>query len=140
MAVTYTQYYNLGKQLDTSDKFLMSVITDNMDIIDTTMKDNEVDIAQNKSLIAALTDTIEPLLTAIKSVTITDSILADITYGVLAGVIDSTIHGTANTYGVVRCYTLNKTSGAEVYMQIAEFVDGTKKTRYYSSAAWSAWA
>lgn len=38
MAVTYTQYYNLGKQLDTSDKFLMSVITDNMDIIDTTMK------------------------------------------------------------------------------------------------------
>lgn len=53
MAVTYTQYYNLGKQLDTSDKFLMSVITDNMDIIDTTMKDNAVDIAQNTSLIAA---------------------------------------------------------------------------------------
>ena len=39
MATSYTQYYNLGKQTDHSDKFSMSVITDNMDKIDTALHD-----------------------------------------------------------------------------------------------------
>ena len=38
MATTYTPNYHLGKQEDRSDKFLMSVITDNMDIIDEQLK------------------------------------------------------------------------------------------------------
>ena len=34
MATTYTLNYHLGKQEDRSDKFVMKIITDNMDIID----------------------------------------------------------------------------------------------------------
>lgn len=41
MSTTYTTNYHLGKQTDTSDNFDMSVITDNMDIIDTQMKSND---------------------------------------------------------------------------------------------------
>jgi hypothetical protein len=37
MSTTYTTNYHLGKQEDTSDNFNMSVITDNMDIIDTAL-------------------------------------------------------------------------------------------------------
>lgn len=44
MSTTYTTNYHLGKQTDTSDNFDMSVITDNMDIIDTQMKSNETNI------------------------------------------------------------------------------------------------
>lgn len=44
MSTTYTTNYHLGKQTDTSDNFDMSVITDNMDIIDTQMKSNENNI------------------------------------------------------------------------------------------------
>lgn len=139
MATTYTEYYNLGKQEDTSDKFDMSVITDNMDIIDTTMKNNEMNIATNTSSIAGLLDAIEPVLPDISSTKITNTSLVDVTSAIITGTIDSSIHGTSDTYGVVRAYTLNKTSGSEVYMQIAEFIDGTRKTRSYSSGTWSAW-
>lgn len=38
MATTYTLNYHLGKQEDRSDKFVMKVITDNMDIIDEQLK------------------------------------------------------------------------------------------------------
>ena len=38
MAITYTPNYHLGKQEDRSDKFLMQVITENMDIIDEQLK------------------------------------------------------------------------------------------------------
>lgn len=38
MATTYTPNYHLGKQEDRSDKFLMQVITENMDIIDEQLK------------------------------------------------------------------------------------------------------
>lgn len=40
MSTTYTTNYHLGKQTDTSDNFDMSVITDNMDTIDTVLKDH----------------------------------------------------------------------------------------------------
>lgn len=125
MATTYTEYYHLGKQEDTSDKFLMSVITDDMDAIDTALHDNAVAIAT--------------VQTDISSTTITETVLEDVTDAVLAGTIDSSIHGTSDTPGVVRAYTLNKASGSEVYMQIAEFIDGTRKTRSYSSGAWGSW-
>lgn len=38
MATTYTPNYHLGKQEDRSDKFVMKIITDNMDIIDEQLK------------------------------------------------------------------------------------------------------
>lgn len=45
MSTTYTTNYHLGKQTDSSDNFDMSVITDNMDIIDAQMKSNENNIS-----------------------------------------------------------------------------------------------
>jgi hypothetical protein len=44
MSTTYTTNYRLGKQTDTSDNFNMSVITDNMDTIDSVLKTNENNI------------------------------------------------------------------------------------------------
>ena len=40
MSTTYTTNYHLGKQEDTSDNFNMSVITDNMDTIDSVLGSN----------------------------------------------------------------------------------------------------
>lgn len=37
MGITYTPHYNLGKQCDDMDRWLMSVITDNMDKVDTAL-------------------------------------------------------------------------------------------------------
>lgn len=45
MSTTYTTNYRLGKQTDTSDTFDMSVITDNMDVIDTQMKADEINLS-----------------------------------------------------------------------------------------------
>ena len=45
MATTYTPNYNLGKQTNANDTFDMSVITDNMDKIDTAMNDNKTNIS-----------------------------------------------------------------------------------------------
>lgn len=44
MSTTYTTNYHLGKQTDTSDNFDMSVITDNMDIIDTQLNNNKTEV------------------------------------------------------------------------------------------------
>lgn len=86
-------------------------------------------------------DSIENKVVPAISESIIDNTLLDIITdsAVMTGTIDATIHGTANTYGVIRAYILDDTENAEVYMQIAEFVDGTKKTRYYSSSTWSVW-
>ena len=43
MAITYTSNYNLGKQEDKNDTFLMSVITDNADKIDAALSNHEMD-------------------------------------------------------------------------------------------------
>ena len=43
MATTYTSNYNLGKQEDKNDTFLMSVITDNADKIDAALSNHEID-------------------------------------------------------------------------------------------------
>jgi len=45
MATTYTPNYHLGKQTGENDTFDMSVITDNMDTIDSAMKANENNIS-----------------------------------------------------------------------------------------------
>lgn len=47
MATTYTPNFNLGKQEDFLDKFDMSVITRNMDIIDKALADNVTAIEEN---------------------------------------------------------------------------------------------
>lgn len=54
MSTTYTTNYHLGKQTDTSDTFDMSVITDNMDIIDTQMKSNKNNILSIQSNVESI--------------------------------------------------------------------------------------
>lgn len=138
MATTYTTHYSLGKQEDTADKFDMSVITSDMDSIDTILynKQDVLTTAQQNAVDSGITadilSTIKP--TKVTS-TITSLYLEDITTAVLVGTIDSAIHGTDDTFGVVRsyAYTNNK------IIQIAEFCDGGRKTRYLEGGIWSNW-
>ena len=58
MAVTYTPNYNLGKQEDHTDKFDMSVITENMDKLDTALADTDSTV----SSLDAKTDSISAKL------------------------------------------------------------------------------
>lgn len=51
MATTYTDNYNLGMQEDSSDKFSMKVITDNMKIIDQALSE-KADAVETLSLSA----------------------------------------------------------------------------------------
>lgn len=123
MATTYTPNYNLGKQEDYSDKFDMSVITDDMDIIDTQMK-------ANADAAAAVTP-------KVKSTAIDNAALALVFNGTVTGSIATEITGgSAATYGVVRAYMVSDTDA----MQICETIDGSRLTRYYTSNAWGSWS
>lgn len=53
MSTTYTPHYNLGKQEDHADKFDMSVITENMDKLDTALYEQAEDIAEADTAEAA---------------------------------------------------------------------------------------
>ncbi len=55
MSVTYTENYNLGKQENHSDKFDMTVITENMDKIDTAMAEQKAEIAATSEALASET-------------------------------------------------------------------------------------
>lgn len=123
MATTYTTNYNLGKQTDTADKFDMSVITDNADKIDAALHGLDEDIT-------AVTP-------ATASATITTSSLAAFYDGTITGELDVDITGGAAAMGgVVRAYKYSDTDS----IQIAEAIDGTRVTRYYTSSTWSSWA
>ena len=123
MATTYTTYYNLGKQADTSDKFDMSVITDNADKIDTAMN--------------GLSNSIIAVTPSASTTTITTASLAEFYTGTIAGELDTDITGGAAAMGgVVRAYKYSSTDA----IQIAEAIDGTRVTRYYSGSAWSSWS
>ena len=68
--------------------------------------------------------------------TITNSTLSSFYKGVMAGPLSTEITGGASeVYGIVRAYKL----GANRYMQIAEAVDGTRKTREYDAPSWGSW-
>ncbi|MBR4627793.1 MAG: hypothetical protein IKO47_08860 [Ruminococcus sp.] len=112
MATTYTDNFHLGMQENTADKFKMSVITDNMKIID-----------------AALGKSVPSTTETISSETI-----AEMFEGVRCGAIGTDITGLSdNTYGLVRAYKLAE----GVYMQIAEY--SSRKIRYYTSGSWGSW-
>lgn len=69
--------------------------------------------------------------------TITTASLATFYEGTIAGELDTDITGGAAAVGgVVRAY---KYSGTDS-IQIAEAIDGTRVTRYYTSSTWSNWA
>jgi hypothetical protein len=134
----YTPHYHLGIQTDTSERFDMSVITDTVTSIDTILynKQDVLTTAQQNAVDSGITaDILSTIkLTKVTS-TITSLYLEDITTAVLVGTIDSAIHGTDDTFGVVRsyAYTNNK------IIQIAEFCDGVRKTRYLEGGIWSNW-
>lgn len=115
MATTYTTNFHLGMQANTADKFDMSVITDNMPIID-----------------AALSKSV-PTVTA----TISNTTLADFHEGVVTGVVAAEITGDTDMYGVVRAYIVNQE--LEAYMQICELWNGSRLTRHYLNGSWSSW-
>lgn len=115
MATTYTTNFHLGMQTNTADKLDMSVITDNMPIIDT-----------------ALSKTVPAI-----SGTIDNTALENIGEGVVAGVIAAEITGDSDMYGIVRAYSVNTELAA--YMQICELWDGTRLTRHYLNGSWSSW-
>ncbi len=120
---TYTPYYNLGKQEDLTDKFDMSVITDNADKIDTALH--------------GLAEDITAVTPSTATATITTASLAVFYEGTIAGELDTDITGGAAAMGgVVRAYKYSDTDA----IQIAEAIDGTRVTRYYTSSAWSNWA
>ena len=117
MATTYTSNYHLGKQTDKADKFNMTVITDNMDIIDAALADKE--------------DKPEAATAQISNTT-----LEEFFSGTMTGELAAEITGSSAAYGIVRAYTLD----TSVYMQIAEVIDGTRLTRSYTSGSWNSWA
>ena len=123
MATSYTTHYNLGKQLDKSDKFSMTVLTDNADKIDAELYAHD--------------EAIEAVTPSTASASITTASLADMLEGTIAGELSTDITGgTAAMGGVVRAYKYSSTDA----IQIAEAIDGTRVTRYYTSSTWSSWA
>ena len=122
MATEYTQYYQLGMQTDHADKFDMTVITDDMEKIDTAMHDLDTGKADKPTKSTA---------------TIDNTALAMMFSGIVTGELATEITGGADTIrGIVRAYD----TGSGTFLQIAEAADGTRKTRYYASDVWSAWA
>lgn len=117
MATTYTPHYELGKQTDHADKFSMTVITDNMDKIDAALygKEDKPELQTSQ---------------------IDNTALDEVYEGILTGELAAAVTGSAACLGVVRAYT----TGEGTYLQIAEGQDGSRRTRYYSSGSWSAWA
>ena len=95
----------------------MTLITDNMDIIDAALADKE--------------DKPEAATAQISNTT-----LEEFFSGTMTGELAAEITGSSAAYGIVRAYTLD----TSVYMQIAEVIDGTRLTRSYTSGSWSSWA
>ena len=119
MATTTTNYELIKPDL--SDRALISDINDNMDIIDGVMKET----ADKAALVAPER----------QSGTITDTELEDFESGCLMGKVSAAIHGTDDTYGVIRAYAIKSNE----WLQIAEFVDGTRKSRNYTGGYWTNW-
>lgn len=69
MATTYTENYHLGKQNNINDLFQMSVITGNMDIIDSLIKSANDAISATASTVEGHTTSIETLDSAVGGLT-----------------------------------------------------------------------
>ena len=77
MATTYTPNYHLGKQTGENDTFDMSVITDNMDTIDSAMKQNETNISLIKKKTKQVSYTVATANTYEKVVDLAITVPAD---------------------------------------------------------------
>lgn len=68
--------------------------------------------------------------------TIDNTALAAFFEGTMTGELAAEITGSSALAGVVRAYKTSSTDS----IQIAEAIDGTRVTRYYTSSTWSSWA
>ena len=116
MATTTTNLELIKPEL--SDRALIGDINDNMDTID-----------------AAVGELNATVLPTRQSGTISDTELEDFESGCLMGKISAAIHGTDDTYGVIRAYAIKSNE----WLQIVEFVDGSRKSRNYTGGGWTNW-
>lgn len=80
-------------------------------------------------------DGITAVTPAAATATIDNAALAEFYEGTITGELDAEITGGSALAGVVRAYRTSSTNS----IQIAEAIDGTRLTRYYSGSAWSSW-
>ena len=104
-----------------SDPASQTPYNENFTSLDTILKTQEDGIAA-----------VTPSTTA----TIDNTALAEFYEGTITGELDAEITGSSALAGVVRAYKTSSTDS----IQIAEAIDGTRVTRYYTSSAWSSWA
>lgn len=109
--------FNLPEDTDNADQ---NQYNDNFSKLDTILKEQADGIAA-----------VTPSTTA----TIDNTALAEFYEGTITGELAAEITGSSELAGVVRAY---KTSSVDA-IQIAEAIDGTRVTRYYTSSAWSSW-
>ena len=116
-----TVNYNFTLPAD-SDPTDQTPFNENFTSIDSILKEQ----ADGLAAVTPTTDT---------SATIDNTALADFFEGTIAGELAAEITGGSAQAGVVRAYM----TGSDESIQIAEAIDGTRKTRYYSSLTWSSW-
>lgn len=117
-----TTNYNFSLPAD-SDPTDQTPFNNNFTSIDTILKE--------------LADGITAVTPEIQSSTIDNTALAALFEGTVTGELATEITGGASAMaGVVRAYKTSSTDS----IQIAEAIDGTRTTRYYTSSAWSSWA
>lgn len=117
---TKTNYYEFNLPAD-DDYASQTPFNENFEDLDTILHNQAESIA-------AVTPT-----TA--TATIDNSALAAFYEGTIAGELAAEITGGSAQAGVVRAYS----TGSDESIQIAEAIDGTRKTRHYSSLTWSSW-
>ncbi|WP_294750034.1 hypothetical protein [uncultured Ruminococcus sp.] len=134
MSTSYTSNYNLGKQLNHGDKFDMSVITDNMDIIDRQMKENA--------------DTAAIGCPEIIDGYITSEDIEFLKNGTVTGVFNipnigilTPVPGSSYQPGILRAYTMQSSSeSGNKLMQILELAEvGMVFVRYHDTTSWGNW-
>ena len=115
----------------------MSTTTTNLELIKPDMADRALigDINDNMDIIDGAIGNLNTAVLPMRESVIDNTVLEEYWSGVLMGTIASAIHGTADTYGIVRAYAIK----SNVIMQIAEFADGVRKTRLYSGGVWDVW-
>lgn len=80
-------------------------------------------------------DGIAAVTPTVSTASIDNTALADFFEGTIAGELAAEITGSSALSGVVRAYMTSDTDS----IQIAEAIDGTRVTRFYTSSAWSSW-
>lgn len=81
-------------------------------------------------------DGITAVTPTVSTASIDNTALASFFEGTMTGELAAEITGSSALAGVVRAYKTSSTDS----IQIAEAIDGTRKTRYYTSSTWSSWA